>query len=97
MKEGPWSNVTLGAFVQAGERVTTMKAARLELELPDKSIIRFEEETDFKLVTAGYDSENGKRDVQFSLTLGKTWANIQQAFGGIKGVQVTSANAIVGV
>ena len=97
VKEGPWSDVNLGAFVQAGERVMIMKAARLELELPDKSIIRFDEETDFRLVTAGYDSEHGKRDVQFSLALGKTWANIQQAFGRIKGVQVTSANAIVGV
>jgi hypothetical protein len=97
VKEGPWSGVTLGAFVQAGERIMTMAGGRLELQLPDKSIIRFDEETDFKLVTAGYDFEQGKRDVQFSLVLGKTWANVQKAFGGIKGVQVSSANAIVGV
>jgi hypothetical protein len=41
--EGPWTTLTQGAFVQAGERLMAMKDARLELQLPDRSIIRFDE------------------------------------------------------
>ena len=95
--EGPWTALTLGAFVKAGERIMTMKGARLELQLPDKSIIRFDEESDFRLAKAEYNPGQSKRDVRVSLLLGKTWANIQNVFGSSKGVQVETENAIVGV
>lgn len=92
-----WTFLTLEDFVQAGERVKTMKGARLELQLPDRSVIRFEEESDVRLIKAGYQPAQGKRDVQFSLLLGKTWANVQQAFGRNDGLQVETNNAVVGV
>jgi hypothetical protein len=95
--EGPWSAVTLGIFVKAGERLRTRKDARLELQLPDRSVIRFDEESDIQLTKASYVPAEGVRDVQVSLLLGKTWANIQQAFGSSKGVKVESENAVVGV
>ncbi len=95
--EGPWSALPLGTFVQAGERIMTMKGARLELQLPDKSIIRFDEESDIRLAKAEYNPAESKRDVHFTLMLGKTWANIQEVFGSSNGVQVETDNAIVGV
>ena len=94
---GSWAALTLGTFVQAGERIMTMKGGRLELQLPDKSIMRFDEESDVHLAKAEYDPAQSRRDVRFSLVLGKTWANIQDAFGSSKGVQVETENAIVGV
>lgn len=96
-EEGPWTALTLGAFVQAGERIMTMKGGRLELQLPDNSIIRFDEDSDVRFARAEYNPAQSKRDVRFSLVLGKTWANIQDAFGSSKGVQVETENAIVGV
>jgi hypothetical protein len=96
-EEGPWTALPLGAFVEAGERIKTMKGGRLELQLPDKSIIRFDEESDVRLTKAEYSPAQSKRDVRFSLVLGKTWANIQNVFGSSKGVQVETENAIVGV
>ena len=96
-EEGPWTALPLGAFVKAGERIMTMKGGRLELQLPDKSIIRFDQESDVRLVKAEYNPAQSKRDVRFSLVLGKTWANIQNVFGSSKGVEVETENAIVGV
>jgi len=96
-EQGPWTALPLGAFVLAGERIMTMKGGRLELQLPDKSIIRFDEESDVRLAKAAYNPDQSKRDVRFSLVLGKTWANIQDVFGSSKGVQVETENAIVGV
>lgn len=95
--EGRWTALALGAFVEAGERIKTMKGARLEIQLPDKSIIRFDEESDVRLAKAEYNPGQSKRDVRVSLLLGKTWANIQNVFGSSKGVQVETENAIVGV
>jgi hypothetical protein len=95
--EGPWAALVLGAFVEAGERIKTMKGGRLEIQLPDKSIIRFDEESDVRLAKAEYNPGQSKRDVRVSLLLGKTWANIQNVFGSSKGVQVETENAIVGV
>jgi hypothetical protein len=95
--EGPWETLALGAFVQAGERIMTMKGGRLELQLPDNSIIRFDEESDVRLAKAEYNPGQSKRDVRVSLLLGKTWANIRDVFGSSKGVQVETENAIVGV
>ena len=95
--EGSWSALPLGTFVQAGERIMTMKGGRLELQLPDRSIIRFDEDSDVRLVKAEYNPAQSKRNVRFSLALGKTWANIQDVFGSSKGVQVETENAIVGV
>ena len=97
LAEGPWVGLPLGSFVQAGERIMTMKGSRVELQLPDRSVIRFDEESDVRLVEAEYDPAQTKRNVSFSLMLGKTWANIQKAFGSRKGVQVETENAVVGV
>jgi hypothetical protein len=95
--EASWSALPLGTFVQAGERIMTMKGGRVELQLPDRSIMRFDENSEVRLVEAEYNPAQSKRNVRFSLALGKTWANIQNVFGSSKGVQVETDNAIVGV
>jgi hypothetical protein len=95
--EGPWTGLQLGSFVQAGERIMTMKGARLELQLPEGSIMRFDEESEVHFVRAVYDVAKAKRNVRFSLMLGKTWANIKEVFGSRRTVQVETENAIVGV
>jgi len=70
----------------------------LELQLPDRSIIRFDEESQVCLVRAEYNSVEAKRNVRLSLTLGKTWANIQEVFGSnTTTVQVETENAVAGV
>ena len=60
---GPWTARTLGAFVQAGERIMTMKGARLELQLPGKSIVRFDENSEVRLLRLRA-SESAARDVR---------------------------------
>jgi hypothetical protein len=95
--EGRWTALTLGVFVQAGERVRTMKRARLELQLPDKSVVRFDEDSDFRLTKATYAVGEKKRQVRFSMLLGKTWANVQKSFGSSMGFELETNNAVVGI
>lgn len=96
-EEQPWSALPLGAFVQAGDHLLLMQEARLELQLPDGSVVRFDEGTRVRLVSAAYEPEKGGRDVKFFMALGKTWANIRQVFGSRAGVQVEADNAVVGI
>ena len=50
LSEGPWTAITLGTFVSASERIMTMKGARPELQLPDKTIIRFDKNSEVRLL-----------------------------------------------
>ena len=84
------------SVLNAGCEVSTGEKSRLELTLPDKSIIRFAENTKFKLVQADVDN-TGARDVKISVKLGKVWSNVRKALGGKGGFEVSCENAVAGV
>ena len=84
------------SVLNAGCEVSTGEKSRLELTLPDKSLIRFAENTKFKLVQADIDSA-GARDVKISVKLGKVWSNVRKALGGKGGFEVSCENAVAGV
>ena len=66
--------------LKSGCEVSTGEKSRLELALPDNSIIRFAENTRFKLLQEQID-DNGERDVKISLTMGKVWSNVCKDLG----------------
>lgn len=82
--------------LKSGCEVSTGENSRLELALPDNSIIRFAENTKFKLLQADVD-DTGGRDVKISVTLGKVWSNVRKALGGKGGFEVSCENAVAGV
>jgi hypothetical protein len=82
--------------LKAGCEVSTGEKSRLELTLPDKSLIRFAENTKFKLVQADVDG-TGARDMKISVKLGKVWSNVRKALGGKGGFEVSCENAVAGV
>jgi len=83
--------------IQAGCEVTTGVDSRLELLLPDKSIVRFAEKTTIKLISAET-SEDGKRSVGISVGVGKVWMNVRKSLkGGDDKFDVSCQNAVAGV
>jgi ferric-dicitrate binding protein FerR (iron transport regulator) len=82
--------------IKSGCEVSTGENSRLELALPDSSIVRFAENTKFQLLQADVD-EAGSRDVKISVGMGKVWSNVRKALGGKGGFQVSSENAVAGV
>lgn len=86
----------IDSVLQGGCEVSTGEQSRLELTLPDKSLIRFAENTKFKLVQADVDS-TGARDIKISVKLGKVWSNVRKALGGKGGFEVSCENAVAGV
>ena len=82
--------------LKSGCEVSTGEKSHLELALPDNSIIRFAENTRFKLLQADVD-DSGGRNVKISVTLGKVWSNVRKALGGKSGFEVSCENAVAGV
>ena len=87
--------IKISDVLTAGCEVSTGEKSRLELTLPDKSLIRFAENTKFKLVQADVDNA-GARDVKISVSLGRVWSNVRKALGGKGGFEVSCENAVAG-
>jgi len=86
----------VGDLLKAGYEVTTGDKSRMELLLPDNSVVRFAENTNFKIMQADADAA-GKRDVRIFVTIGKIWSNVRKALGVKGGFEVSCENAVAGV
>lgn len=82
--------------LKPGCEVSTGNKSRLELLLPDNSIVRFADNTNFTImqVNAG---DAGKRDVKIFMSIGKIWSNVRKTLGGKGGFEVSCENAVAGV
>jgi len=89
--------LTLGDHVTNGDRISTKKSSRIELKLPDNSLIRFDELTTFEIVSVEFDKKTKQRDINVSMVLGKTWANVSKMFGQKGRFAVSTKTAIAGV
>ena len=81
--------------LQKGDEVSTGTKSKVELILPDKSQLRFADNSRFKIVQI----ENGKeraREIKVHLAIGKAWANVNKAVAG-SNFELTCENAVAGV
>jgi ferric-dicitrate binding protein FerR (iron transport regulator) len=92
-----WTVLTVGSVLSSDDEVRTGERARIEIRLPDRSILRFDQQTAFKMKTVFFDSQEGSREVKVEMGSGKTWANVRKVFGSKKTFEVASANAVAGV
>jgi len=89
--------VKLNDFVKVGCDVSTRADSRLEMVLPDKSIVRFAEKTKFKLVQADI-GDGGSRAVGLAMSVGKIWTNARRSLpGGEDKFEISCQNAVAGV
>ncbi|MGV8058688.1 MAG: FecR domain-containing protein [Smithellaceae bacterium] len=83
-------------LLKSGCEVSTGDKSRMELLLPDNSIVRFADNTRFRIMQVDTDTA-GKRDVKFFVTVGKIWSNVRKTLGGKGGFEVSCENAVAGV
>jgi len=90
-------SIKVGDFLSRGNRIKTDKKSRIELKLPDKSYLRFDEQTTFELTSVAFDRKIKQRDINVSMIIGKTWAKVSKFFG-LKGrFSVSTRTAVAGV
>jgi hypothetical protein len=83
-------------LLKPGCEVSTEDKSRVELILPDNSIVRFADNTRFKIMQVNA-SDAGKRDVKIFMTIGKIWSNVRKSLGGKGGFEISCQNAVAGV
>ena len=96
-KPEPRQPLSVGNVLRHGDRVTTGDGSRIELGMPDGSLLRFDENTSFDLISIGYDEQTKQRDIKVGLALGKTWAKVAGLTGSRGRFQVSAENAVAGV
>ena len=90
---GPWAPVKKGDAVKDGAYVRTESASKLELTLPDGSVLRLGDDTLFQIETSLPKKDKG---TSFSVLLGKTWAKVRTVSGG-QTFDVKTKTAVAGV
>jgi len=95
--EAAWKLLKLDSFLSNEDEVRTGEKARLEILLPDRSILRFDQLTAFKMKNVLFDAQELSRDVRVELAVGKTWVNVRKIFSPKKTFEVAAANAVAGV
>lgn len=81
----------------AGCEVTTGADSRLEMLLPDRSIVRCAEKTKFKLVQSDI-SKEGKRAIKMAVPIGKIWTNVRKTLWNRDNkFEVSCQNAVAGI
>ena len=95
--ETAWRLLQVENILSGADEVRTGEKARIEILLPDRSILRFDQQTTFKMKAVLFDTQEGSRDVKVEMAAGKTWANVRKVFGSKKTFEVASANAVAGV
>ncbi len=91
-----WKPLKSGGVLKGGDQVSVEKHSRLEIRLPDQSVLRFSENTMFKIVSL--DIGETTRIARIHIALGKTWANVAKSVGGARSnYEMSSRNAVCGV
>jgi len=95
--ETAWKSLRVGSFLSLEDEGRTGDQSRIEIRLPDRSILRFDQKTTFKMRNLLFDSQDGSREMKVEVPVGKTWANVRKAFGSKRTFEIASANAVAGV
>ncbi len=87
--------LSLKSAVEQGDLLETGAGARLEVTLPDRSVVRLGPSSRLRLDEAAF-SDNG-RSVKATLLLGKVWSKVSSVFGEARNFEVRTEHAVAGV
>ena len=86
-----------GDVLRSGDQVSTGAKAKLEITLPDKSLLRFADNSRFKIMKIEAPGEAKGGDVKVHMAVGRAWANVSKTVSGKKNFELTCENAVAGV
>ncbi len=92
-----WNTLKTGSHLYPEDEIKTYAKSRIEIQFPDRSILRFDEKTTVKLKNVLFDVPTNSRNIKVEMALGKCWANVRKIFGSKKTFEVASTNAVAGV
>ncbi|MDD2670911.1 MAG: FecR family protein [Syntrophales bacterium] len=92
-----WQQLRTGAALKGGDQVSVEARSRMEIRLADRSVMRFAENTRFRISKIDVSDGSGSRTASVNMVMGKTWANIAKSLGAKPNYEISSRNAVCGV
>jgi len=92
-----WTPAKLNQPVDSGDRIRTMLNARAELEMPDKSVIKINENTIFDVKEIKTNARDKEDRMSFTLWAGNIWAQFQKVMDTRSQREIESPSAVVAI
>jgi hypothetical protein len=89
--------LAVGSEVSDGAMIATKGRTRVEIRMPDKSVVRIGPQSKIDLTCAVFGKSAEDRKVSAKLVVGDLWAKIAHAVGGDAKFEVETQNAVNGV
>ncbi len=94
---GKTDRLALGSPVHQDDVLETRARTRLEISLPDRSVIRIGPRSRVQLVSAFFSRSAEERKVTARIAVGNLWARVAKMAGGESRFEVQTENAVAGV
>jgi hypothetical protein len=92
-----WRALRVRDALRGGDEIRTGSRTRLELIMPDYSVMRFADNSHFKILQIETGDESTPRNVKIHMAVGKSWANLSRAVGKKGRFDLSCENAVAGV
>lgn len=92
-----WRSAALNQVVKSGDRLRTTLNSRVELELPDGSVIKINENTIFDVKEIKTQARDKQDKMSFTLWAGNLWAQFQKVVDTRQQRQIESPSAVVAI
>ena len=90
-------SLKVGDILKGGDRVNTGPKSRLEIVLKNNTVLRFADNTCFKISQIGWNEKSRAENIKVGLLLGRTWANVNRTLGVKTNVELSCETAVAGV
>lgn len=92
-----WLKASINGKVYKGDRIKTALSSRAEIEMPDGSIIRIDQNSIFDIKEIKTQEDDSEDEMGFSLWVGNIWANFKKVVNNRQKRVVESPSAVVAI
>ena len=96
-QETTWKDARINQDIFTGDRIQTNLSSRLELQMPDESIIKINENTIFDVKTIKTVEDDNLDRMSFTLFAGSIWAKFKKLVNTRQSRQIESPSAVVAI
>ncbi|GEM_PF-1802571 len=92
-----WSKLRLRQSVYSGDRLKTFLSSRVELQMPDKSVIKVNQNSIFEVKEIKTARQNNEDKMSFTLWAGNIWAHFKKIVSSRQTREIESPSAVVAI
>ncbi len=92
-----WEKIGLNTRIYEGDRIKTSANARVELDMPDGTVLKINENTVFDIKEIKTPEDDGEDKMSFTLWAGKLWGGFKKIFSDRQERTIESPSAVVAI